>query len=126
MGLPERGVYFFREYVEQPSNTAAIEIVPKLIEKAVRLRVMISTPTTFIALEKGIAYGWKQKYLAENAQAVADFSYDLFDRIKVFGGRMSNLRRSLRQTVDKFNRGVAPPTFCQFAWYTADMLALHQ
>lgn len=85
---------------------AAIENDPGLFEQAVRQRVLISTPTTFIALVKAIAYGWQQEKLAENAQAVAGLARDLFERIKVFGGYMGDLGRSLRQAVDRYNKGI--------------------
>jgi DNA recombination protein RmuC len=84
----------------------AIESDPNLFEQAVRQRVLISTPTTFIALVKAIAYGWQQEKVAENAQAVADLARDLFERIKVFGGYMRDLGRSLQQAVDRYNKGV--------------------
>lgn len=85
---------------------AAIESDPTLFEQALRQRVLISTPTTFIALVKAIAYGWQQEKLAENAQAVAALARDLFERIKVFGGHMGDLGRSLRQAVDRYNKSV--------------------
>lgn len=85
---------------------AAIESDPSLFEQALRQKVLISTPTTFIALVKAIAYGWQQEKLAENAHAVAGHARDLFDRIKVFGGYMSDLGRSLRQAVDRYNKGI--------------------
>ena len=85
---------------------AAIESDPDLFEQAVRQKVLISTPTTFIALVKAIAYGWQQEKLAENAQIVANIARDLFDRIKTFGGHVSDLGRSLRQTVDRYNKSV--------------------
>lgn len=84
----------------------AIESDPNLFEQAVRQRVLISTPTTFIALVKAIAYGWQQEKLSENAQAVAGLARDLFERIKVFGGYMRELGRALQQAVDRYNKGV--------------------
>ena len=85
---------------------AAIESDPDLLEKAWRDKVLISTPTTLIALVKMIAFGWQQEKLAENAQVVAAQGRDLYERIKVFGGHMGDLGRSLRQTVDRYNKGV--------------------
>ena len=55
---------------------------------------------------KTIAYGWQQEKLAENAQVVAAQGRDLYERIKVFGGHMGDLGKSLRQTVDRYNKGV--------------------
>ena len=85
---------------------AAIESDPNLFEQAVRQRVLISTPTIFIALVKAIAYGWQQEKLTENAQAIAGIARDLFEWIKVFGGHMGDIERSLRQAVDRYNKGV--------------------
>jgi DNA recombination protein RmuC len=85
---------------------SAIESDPNLFEQAVRQRVLITTPTTMIALLKAIAYGWQQEKLTENAQVVANLARDLFDRIKVFSGYMRDLGRSLQQAVERYNRGV--------------------
>ena len=85
---------------------AAIERDPGLFETAVRQRVLICTPTTFVALVKAIAYGWQQEKLAESALEIAERGRDLYDRIKVFGGHMGDLGRSLRQAVDRYNQGI--------------------
>jgi DNA recombination protein RmuC len=85
---------------------AAIESDPDIFEQALRQHVLISTPTTLIALIKAISYGWQQEKLAENAQEVAGLARELFDRIKVFGEHMGGLGRSLRQAVERYNQGV--------------------
>ena len=85
---------------------AAIESDPALLESAWRERVLISTPTTLIALVKTIAFGWQQEKLAENAQAVAAQGRDLYDRIKIFGGHMGDIGKALRQAVERYNKGV--------------------
>ena len=85
---------------------AAIESDPELFERAVKGQVLISTPTTFIALLKAIAYGWQQQKLDENTQKVKHLARELYDRIKVFGEHMGGLGDSLRQAVKKYNEGV--------------------
>ncbi len=85
---------------------AAIESDPELFESAVRQRVLISTPTTLIALAKAIAYGWQQEKLAENAQAVAAQGRELYERVKTFGGHMGDMGRALRQAVERYNSGI--------------------
>ncbi len=85
---------------------AAIESDPGLFESAARDRVLISTPTTLIALVKAIAYGWQQESLAENAQAVAANARELYGRIGKFGEHMGEVGRALRRAVDRYNQGV--------------------
>ena len=85
---------------------AAIESDPSLFESAARDRVLISTPTTLIALVKAIAYGWQQESLAEDAQAVAANARELYGRIGKFGEHMSDVGRALRRAVERYNQGV--------------------
>ncbi len=85
---------------------AAIESDPGLFESAARDRVLISTPTTLIALVKAVAYGWQQESLAENAQAVAANARELYGRIGKFGEHMGEVGRALRRAVERYNQGV--------------------
>ena len=85
---------------------AAFEREPSLFDEAVNNRVLIATPITLIALVKAVAYGWQQEALTENARAVADTGRELYERVKRFGGRMEDVGKSLRQAVDRYNRGV--------------------
>ena len=85
---------------------AAADVDPDLVDYAVTRRVLIATPTTLIALLKAIAFGWQQEKLAENAQAVKHQAHEFYKRIRVFGEHMDSLGKSLRQAVDRYNRGV--------------------
>lgn len=85
---------------------AAFERDPELFDEAVKNKVLIATPVTLIALVKAVAYGWQQERLADNARAVAETGRELYERVKRFGGRMEDVGKSLRQAVDRYNRGV--------------------
>ena len=85
---------------------AALENDPRLFDDAVGRKVLISTPTTFIALVKAIAYGWQQEKLAENAQAISEAGRELYERVRVFGGHMAGVGRSLKQAVERYNSSV--------------------
>ena len=104
--LPETPDFVVMFIPGEAFYAAAIEKDPDLFETAVRQRVLICTPTTFVALVKAIAYGWQQEKLAENAREVKRLGLDLYNRIKVFGGHMGDLGRSLRQAVDRYNQGI--------------------
>ncbi len=86
--------------------SAAIEAAPDLFEEAVRSRVLISTPTTLIALIKAIAYGWQQENLARNIREVATLARDLYERIGTFGKHLDGVGKALRQAVEKYNSSV--------------------
>ena len=90
----------------EPFYAAALERDPELFEQAVQERVLICTPTTFIALVKAVAYGWRQHKLAENAAEVKQIAGDLFDRLKTFAQYMDAMGGALRRAVDQYNKGV--------------------
>lgn len=86
--------------------SAAIETDPELFEAAVSARVLISTPTTLIALVKAIAHGWQQDLLAKNALEVAAAARELYERLRGYGGHMAAMGKSLRHAVEKYNAGI--------------------
>ncbi len=82
---------------------AAVEQDPALFEDALKQKVLITTPSTFVALMKAIAYGWQQEKLAESAQQVANLGQDLYERIARFLDHMQELGRALGRAVRKYN-----------------------
>ncbi|MEM1345814.1 MAG: DNA recombination protein RmuC [Pseudomonadota bacterium] len=86
--------------------SAAMQTDPSLFEDAFRNRVLIATPTTLIALVKAIAYGWTQERLAENAREIRDTAVSLYERLGKFGEHFGEMGKSLRQSVERYNRAV--------------------
>jgi DNA recombination protein RmuC len=82
---------------------AALQESPSLLEEAVRNKVVLAAPTTFIALLKVIAFGWRQEKLADNAQHICELGKELYSRIITLGGHLETLGRSLRKSVDSYN-----------------------
>lgn len=86
--------------------SAALAEVPTLLEDAIRQNVIIATPTSFVALLKAVAYGWRQTALAQNAETIRSLAEDLYKRLSVFSGHLARLGRSLSGSVDAFNSAV--------------------
>jgi len=86
--------------------SAALEYKPSLVEDAARLKILVATPSTFIAILKGVAYGWRQGQLAENAEQIRELAAELFDRIVNLQTHFNDIGRSLGKSVESYNRCV--------------------
>ena len=86
--------------------SAALAESPNLLEDAIRQNVIIATPSSFVALLKAVAYGWRQMSLAQNAETIRTLAEDLFRRLAVFTSHLSKLGRNLGSSVDAFNSAV--------------------
>jgi DNA recombination protein RmuC len=85
---------------------AALEVKPDLHAVAMEKRVLIATPTLLVALLRAVAYGWQQEDIAANAREIADVGRQLYDRIRTLTQHIQNVGRTLRQTVDHYNKAV--------------------
>src|SRR5688500_9571315 len=85
---------------------AALAEQPNLLEDAIRQDVIIATPTSFVALLKAVAYGWRQMALAQNAETIRNLAEDLYKRLGVFSTHLAKLGRNLSNSVDHFNAAV--------------------
>lgn len=87
--------------------SAALNEDPDLIEQALARQIILATPTSFIALLKAVAYGWRQLALAENAEEIRKLAEDLYARLGVFVSHLNKVGRQLGSSVDNYNRAVA-------------------
>ena len=86
--------------------SAALDEDPELIESALSQRIILATPSSFVALLKAVAYGWRQLALAENAEEIRRLAEDLYGRLSVFVGHLNKVGRQLSSSVDSYNRAV--------------------
>ena len=86
--------------------SAALSEDPDLIEFALSQQIILATPTSFVALLKAVAYGWRQLALAGNAEEIRKLAEDLYGRLSAFAGHMNKVGKQLASSVENYNRAV--------------------
>jgi DNA recombination protein RmuC len=79
---------------------------PELLENALKLGVIIATPSTLIALLKTVAYGWRQSAVAENAATIRELGQELYRRLGNFMGHIGKIGQQLNKAVEAYNSAV--------------------
>jgi len=94
---------------------AALEADPVLIEDAMARRVLITTPTTLLAMLRAVAYGWQQERVAESARAISEIGRELHGRLVklstllgTLGTRLNSAVRAYNDTVGSYETRVLP------------------
>ena len=92
---------------------AALERDPELLERALAKKVLLATPLTLVSVLKGIAYGWRQERLAQNADELRRISAEFYERVRAFADFYADSGRHLAKAVDAYNRSVGRGTRMQ-------------
>lgn len=77
-----------------------------LFERAFQKGVLISTPTTLIALAKSVAHGWRQQQATKEARAVADAGERLHKRLATFARHLEAVGKNLGRAMEHHNRSI--------------------
>ena len=83
--------------------SAALESDPSLIDYGTG-KVILSTPTTLIALLKAIAYGWQQVEMARDAQIIKETAIGLYDKVASLYDSFSAIGERLRSTAKAWEK----------------------
>ncbi len=87
--------------------SAALDKDHALLEDAMQQKVILATPTSFVALLRAVAYGWRQESLAENAENIRKVGEDLYGRLGTFADHLGKMGKSLDSSVQHYNKAVA-------------------
>jgi DNA recombination protein RmuC len=93
-------------FMSEAALVAALEVEPTIMEDSMSKKVLITTPTTLFALLTAVAYGWRQEQITKNAETIALLGKELYDRVVVWAGHLSDIGRELGQTVKVYNKAV--------------------
>jgi DNA recombination protein RmuC len=76
------------------------------MEDALAKHVILATPTSFVALLRAVAYGWRQEQLAKNAEHIKKVGEELYQRLATFTAHLQKMGRSLDTTIKHYNSAV--------------------
>lgn len=86
---------------------AALTTDPGLLEYAFHRNVVLTTPTTLIALLRTVALTWRQEEFGRQATEVHALGRDLLHRIDVFARHLDRTGAQLGKAVESFNATAA-------------------
>ena len=86
--------------------STALDYDSGLLEDALSKQIILATPTSFVALLRAVAYGWRQEQLAANADKIRDIGEELYQRLAVFSDHLAKLGKSLDTSNKHFNNAV--------------------
>jgi DNA recombination protein RmuC len=86
--------------------TAALDLDRSLLEDALAQRVILTTPTSLVAVLRAVAYGWRQETLSKNAGKILEIGRSLHQRIGTLAEHLNKLGKNLDASVRQFNRMV--------------------
>lgn len=86
--------------------SAALSARPELLEETFEQRVILATPSTLIAFLRGVAMGWRERQMAEEAETVARLGQELHERVTVFAEHFVALGGSLGGAVGAYNKAL--------------------
>lgn len=90
----------------EPGLSAAFEADPELYEYALDNKVLVTSPSTLLALLKVVAYGWMQLEISQNARAIAEQGRVLIDRFAGFLGHFQEVGGKLRASMESYDNAV--------------------
>lgn len=87
--------------------STALEYMPNLYEYAFEKRIILTTPSTLLALLKAVAFGWLRQNYAENIREIAKEGKELYERLSTFAKHLEGLGKAINVAVTRYNETVS-------------------
>ena len=85
---------------------AAAAAQPSLLEDAWSKGIVLASPSTLLGFLRGVALGWREERIAEQAEEIARTGRELHDRLSVFAEHLDKVGSSLGRAVNSYNGAV--------------------
>lgn len=86
--------------------SAALDQQPDLLDRAMTSGVILTTPSTLLALLKAVHSGWQNVKLAEGAERIRRLAEELYARLGTFRSHLARLGSALESSVRAYNASV--------------------
>jgi DNA recombination protein RmuC len=86
--------------------SAALDQQPDLLDRAMSSGVVLTTPSTLLALLKAVHSGWQNVRLAEGAERIRSLAEDLYSRLGTFRNHIGKLGSALEASVRAYNSSI--------------------
>lgn len=86
--------------------SAALEGHPGLLEECFAAGVVPASPATLFGLLRGVAAGWREQRVSEEAERIAELGRELHQRIGTFARHFDDVGRALTKATTSYNRAV--------------------
>lgn len=86
--------------------TAAFDVRPDLFDAAAEADVILASPGTLLAFLRGVACGWRERQVAEEAEAVAALGRELHERVARFAEHFGAVGSALGRAVGSYNQAL--------------------
>jgi DNA recombination protein RmuC len=86
--------------------SAALDVRPDLFDVAADQDVILASPGTLLAFLRGVACGWRERQVADEAAEVAALGRELHERLVVFAEHFGSVGSALGRAVTTYNQAL--------------------
>jgi DNA recombination protein RmuC len=83
--------------------SAALRVMPTLVDDAYRKGVVIASPTSLLTLLHAVGQGWKEERIAKNAEEISALGRELYKRISVMARHFAKVGKHLDGATAAYN-----------------------